>query len=508
MACGLARLLWRDQCGAIAPLYALVFFGLVGMVGVGFDFGRMMAMDSELQNAADQAALAAVSQLNGQTDAMSRATDAAQDAFATAASEWVNVTRLSNVDDDGDGNPQPITGLTFRFYADYDYDAEAPTGELDPETDPGEDARVVTVIVNGRRLFYALTPVVGAFSSGDITAAATATLQKASCDVVPFMFCAPSTGFGSEEDRGKGMRLHMLANASDLFAPGNFGFLDIDYNTKGNPNRRLGINTQGGICIGEEIESDPGNRASEVPPFNTRFDRYENSANGLNCNSDGDFCAAENVRQSYVQVQTFNNRVTPTADCAATPTNNGAWTTRPEGGYPKESCIAAGTCSFGSGTTDADWSTYMARNHPGVDVSTIPTTGDGLTRYDVYNWERDNNRLGVVKVASTATRRNNGRYDVTNYCSYPTPRSTPFVPDVALNQKDRRVLTVAAVDCTGLNGRDVVKIQRWVDIFLVDSANTTGSDKEFIAEVIGPAARPDGASGFQNFGRGKAVLIR
>ena len=38
------------------------------------------------------------------------------------------------------------------------------------------------------------------------------------------------------------------------------------------------------------------------------------------------------------------------------------------------------------------------------------------------------------------------------------------------------VLTVAAVDCTGLNGREPVKILRWVDIFLVDSANTSGAD--------------------------------
>jgi len=70
------------------------------------------------------------------------------------------------------------------------------------------------------------------------------------------------------------------------------------------------------------------------------------------------------------------------------------------------------------------------------------------------------------------------------------------------------VLTVAAVDCTGLNGREPVKILRWVDIFLVDSANTSGADKEFMAELIGPAKPPGGGAGFQKFGRGKAVLIQ
>ena len=55
---------WRDEGAAIAPLYALALFGLIGMAGVGWDYGRLMAMDSELQNAADQAALAAATQLD------------------------------------------------------------------------------------------------------------------------------------------------------------------------------------------------------------------------------------------------------------------------------------------------------------------------------------------------------------------------------------------------------------------------------------------------------------
>jgi Flp pilus assembly protein TadG len=518
---GFLRSFRSDESGAVAPLYALMLFGLIGIGGVGFDYGRMMAMDSELQSAADAAALAAATQLNGQSDAMNVAMAAANNAFATAASAFVNETRLSNVDDDGDGDTRPITQLTFTFYSGYDYDTdnggagEGPTGLLDPATDDGEDATVVVVTVNGRELFYALTPVVGAISSGEIAASATATLQQGTCDVVPMMFCAPNPSFGTESDIGKGMRLHMLPNATDAFTPGNFGFLDIEYGTSGNPNRRLGINTQGGVCVSGVVESDPGDRAAEVPPFNTRFDRYENSASGLNCNGAGDFCAAQNVRKNYVQRQERNtNASTPTLPCEATPTNNDPWEDRPDGGYPKESCIAAGTCNFGDGVTAADWTPYMNRNHGGASADTVPAAASVATRWEMYQWERDGSHMAPVKVASTSTPRLNGQgnligYQVTNYCSYPTPKAANvFTPDPALNQKDRRVLTVAAVDCTGLNGRDAVKILRWVDIFLVDSANTSGSDKEFMAEVIGPAKPPGGDSGFQTFGRGKAVLIR
>lgn len=506
---------WRDERGAVAPLYAIALFGLVGMAGVGFDYGRLMAMDSELQNAADAAALAAATQLNGQTDAMNVAMTAAQAAFATAASDYVNETRLSNVDDDGDGNTRPITQLTFAFWESYDYAADAPVGPLDPATDEGEDARFVQVTVNGREVFYALTPVVGAFSSGDVTASAMATLEQATCDVVPMMFCAPNPDFGkTDADIGKGMRLHMLPNESDAFTPGNFGFLDIEYDTQGNPNRRMGINTQGGVCVGGVVESDPGDRAAEVPPFNTRFDRYENSASGLNCDaSAGHFCAAENVRKNYVQVQLHNNRLPTETNipCAAAPTNGDPWVTRPDGGYPKESCIANGTCNFGDGMTAADWAPYMTTNHGGASASAVPSAESVATRWEMYQWELgDASRMAATRVHQEISAPNNaGRVDVTNYCSYPTPDpDNVFTPDAGLNQKDRRVLTVAAVDCTGLNGRDAVKILRWVDIFLVDSANTNTSDKEFMAELIGPAKPPGGGSGFQTFGRGKAVLIR
>ena len=64
---------WHDEGAAIAPLYAMALLGLITAAGVGMDYGRMMAMDSELQNAADQAALAAATQLDGGDDAMTRA---------------------------------------------------------------------------------------------------------------------------------------------------------------------------------------------------------------------------------------------------------------------------------------------------------------------------------------------------------------------------------------------------------------------------------------------------
>ena len=54
-----------DQRGAVAPLIAVALFALIAVAGIAFDYARVAGMDTELQSAADQAALAAASQLDG-----------------------------------------------------------------------------------------------------------------------------------------------------------------------------------------------------------------------------------------------------------------------------------------------------------------------------------------------------------------------------------------------------------------------------------------------------------
>jgi Flp pilus assembly protein TadG len=67
-----------NEGGAVAPTVALSLFALIGAGGIAFDYARMASLDSELQNAADQAALAAASQLDGELGACSRAVSAAR----------------------------------------------------------------------------------------------------------------------------------------------------------------------------------------------------------------------------------------------------------------------------------------------------------------------------------------------------------------------------------------------------------------------------------------------
>src|SRR6476469_3373809 len=143
--------LWRNESGEVAATYSIALMGLIVIAGVGYEYTRMAAVDSELQNAADQAALAAATQLDREDGACERASNAAVGLLS-------NLTMLSN---DGGGNPITITGERdcdatgmIRFYQDRE--------KTEPATSDDE-ANLVEVHVNPRRAVYALTPVMASF---------------------------------------------------------------------------------------------------------------------------------------------------------------------------------------------------------------------------------------------------------------------------------------------------------------------------------------------------------
>src|SRR3954466_9533014 len=71
------RTFLRNTDGAVAPTIALSLVGLLAAGGIAFDYARLATMHTELQDAADQAALAAASQLDGGSGACPRGGGAA-----------------------------------------------------------------------------------------------------------------------------------------------------------------------------------------------------------------------------------------------------------------------------------------------------------------------------------------------------------------------------------------------------------------------------------------------
>ena len=498
-----------DQGGAISPLYAIVLLVLIALAGVGFDYGRLMAMQSELQNAADQAALAAATQLDGRAGAMARARDAAQNAFT-------NETRVSN-----DGEGRGITDLTVTFFDGYEDDQ---VGNVVPEGGDDADAAVVRVSVNGRGIFYALTPVVGAISREGMTAHAMAMLKEAVCNTPPIMVCVDRDDFPLPADEGLGLRMRWKSsNDLEGLAPGNWGFLNI--RGQKDSQYELGENHYNVCADLENVVTEPGFRNTEPDALNTRFDMPKGK---LSCQDNGDFCPAEGTRKNrairFAGTVTSPKTTLTIAEvraqltCPSTvPANKPTWThfdaiktiDRPTvNNFRLDTCFYTGTCSYlGDGAWDID--AYLAAHHPGVSKA-IFTTG---SRYEVYQWELEDrlHRLAPKIVGFDPDSKPqkvgaNYRHAISYYCAYPQPQfSQPLAPSAT--QKDRRILTVAAAKCRGVSGRKPIDILAWMDVFLLEPSEPA-EPGTIIAEVVGPALKPGNLSGFQYYGKGRAVLIR
>jgi Flp pilus assembly protein TadG len=520
---------WTDRRAAIAPLYAIALFALIGIAGVSLDYGRLMAMSSEMQNAADQAALAAATQLDGKSDSLTRAQTAVTQYFANAAPSGtggelvVNRTILAN-DKKGSG----LTDVSFTFYTSYDRNADT-FGSI---TTDGTQAHVVMVKVLSRRAYYALTPVVDAISTRDITVDAVAGLDTRICQIPPLMICARDVNFPSPSDIGKGVLMEP-GSQNGAWTPGTFGYLDFGRGAAGVKALLEGGGTTNQCTSSLNVQAQSGNMASAPSALNTRFDLYINPYTPADCTANGANCPAPNTRKDLVRAETWtfkNQMSTPTRPaCSSTLTASntstlkvtvGDWQELPATslpassqvqGFPRDTCHYSGTC-LDNKYGDGNWNlTGYRAAHPNVPV--------GLTtRYDIYKWEKANPALAMqpalansgdpVVKSSCAGQSNNCDYTWTNYCSYPAPVQATTANT---QTRDRRVISVAAVDCAGSSNHQF-EVKRWVDVFLTEpslnrtNANTQAS--QIYGEVIGAATRPDSASAFQYYGRNRVVLLR
>jgi Flp pilus assembly protein TadG len=66
----------RNEAGAVIVTVALLLFLLLGFMGLALDLGHLFIIRTELQTSMDACALAAAQELNGQPDALARATNA------------------------------------------------------------------------------------------------------------------------------------------------------------------------------------------------------------------------------------------------------------------------------------------------------------------------------------------------------------------------------------------------------------------------------------------------
>ena len=498
----------RNDDGAVAATYALALTGLILMAGVGFDYGRLAAMDSELQNGADQAALAGATQLNG-------AQFACQRASAAALNLVTNTTVVANDSSTVSITSEPACDATgnIRFWQDKDR-ATAATSDA--------NAHFIEVTVATRSVDYAFTPITGLIH-GSSFAAAMAGLGSSVCKVPPVFMCNPDQTNDSEftiaNYIGKGIRL--IANdGGSTYGSGNFGYLEASGGNGAQAiAQALGRTTVPGDCISaDSVLTKTGANVSVLDALNTRFDVY---ANGLNqaCGSSNGLCPpSANSRKDLMHKGGTNN-------CQFAPGNGNGWREAPRPylpasgttpltqaqingtspmGYPRDMCHAisnTGNCTGGQvGTGTWDRNAYFKTNSSNYAVSFDVSGAFGTatpTRYQVYKYE-----------AANAGSRLQTQTDAGH-----TSRPQPYCqsPGVAVNsaEPDRRVLSVAVINCTGANLNAPLTPTKWIDVFLtepsINRARTAQSD--VYVEVVGATTLGGGSAAAQLIRRDVPYLV-
>ncbi|WP_237060959.1 TadE/TadG family type IV pilus assembly protein [Loktanella sp. M215] len=458
----------RDEDGAIIALFAVMLAVFLGVIALGFDFGRQAATQSELQSFADNVALAAAGELDGASDAITRANGAAA-AFITDTQTY------------GEGS-QSLGGagdFVLTFYASRT-DAGAGRTESRPQL-----ARFVRATVADRRVrgtfSRAFTRLTGRAGGPEtVGASAVAGFSKYACNTTPLTFCAPLLNARADlSDLKKGVSLDLSVDPNQL-VPGTISLvkntvplIDVDgiCNTLSGINLDLCLLAARGertSCLAQDgIEVTTGNRLPTVK-------------------------AGLNVRLGIFDAATTNLKTNPLY--AAVPNLLGAagvnqCTNTPEGfpNLPRDDCQRSGSCGV---TGNASWATGRAELVTKYYGGTDPFP-QAKTRFEFYN----------AMVSAQASGSSGGLVGgllggtvggvVGGLLGGATPQVLPLCAPVLDRDPNRRLVVAAAIDCSGLSANadlSNVPVLDFVELFLNSPAEANGSNTINV-EVVGRLGR-------------------
>ena len=544
----LMRRLASDSRGAVAPTVALSLVALLATGGIAFDYARLATMDSELQNAADQAALAGASQLDGQSGSLSRAAAAARSLLANQTllgNDTCGVAVETGITSSACGASTGGSAERIFFYTSK-ANAETDTSPLAASAAVAADDltyKFIKVAVIGRQAKYALTPIVGALSSGTVGAEAVAGLGSAICKVPPVMLCNPDEAIGNTDETLKfnatpGFGLRLVTG--DATVPGNFGWLEAGL---GNGTQALagalGYNVPGGDCQAiTGVTTKTGMDTAVLNAFNTRFDVYANG--NTTCPAQGGgicspsrntrkdlVCKPNNANNACANNATWDEASSPYHPTSTSPLPITGGATDPSiMGYPKDLCqavdrktVLASSCSIkGTGTWDRD--AYFRVNYGWTTQAqwtagtSLPTTA---SRYDVYKWELAN---PLVTIASKTKGIDSPQLISGTEAGFGYPATGTAGVTASPTQPDRRRISAAVLNCRALNLRGKstnVPVPEWIELFLVEPAINRADkgggklytdQKDIYVEIIGETKMGAGQTAGQVVRRDTPFLVK
>jgi len=247
--------------GAVLVTVLLLMMLLLGFMGVALDFGRMFVVKGELQTALDSCALAAAQELDGQPDALTRA--------STAGIVTGNMNRVNFQSPSWNGQALTGTSITYR---DSDYVSTTTPAAA-------RYAQCASTQSSPTLLLPALGQFTGTPSHGPTTlnvgsfAVATRGSTQTSCPL-PLALrpraggSAPHYGFS----RGEWVVLLMGQNAA---ASGQIGWANLDGSNSASQTEAE-LAGRCGARVGDRLGT-PGVQSSVADVWNVRFGIYKNS---------------------------------------------------------------------------------------------------------------------------------------------------------------------------------------------------------------------------------------
>lgn len=456
------------QRGAFLAIMAVLIIALLGFASLAIDVGRILVMRSEMQNAADTAALAAARELNSKPDALRRAMTAARAALSQNSHFGADRVLLSE-------DTLPDEAFTFFCVIGNSYDVDATDANVDLATFCGNtqayaesgpdsrkyratgdtDAHYVRVRLAPREnaednftvdlLFLPVLRLLGAgdlIGSLSLEAIALAGRNFYSCNLPPLAICDPFEASGQtfREAMPSGGTIKLKQQGSNQWTNGNFGFLKANTGP-GAAELALLLADEGlAGCIPSYVTTEPGGVTQKSKSgINTRFGIY-----GSNDDSYGN--------QYAPTVAPFSKNDAPTRYPPAPHV----------GSFPQDQTFNPTDDRFGTGQWNCQ--AYWASNHGGAPIGCTP----GVTRWEVYNYEIDNGLLTAAMVDEN-----------------------PAGP------RERRLLHTAVLSCNALGlsggrtGTPVFRPDGYAKIFLTEPASGP-PQANIVGEYVGWAEESDG----------------
>ncbi|TIV67861.1 MAG: hypothetical protein E5V74_03305 [Mesorhizobium sp.] len=487
------RAFWHDQRGVALILVSIMLPAIIGFSILVIDMSRAGNLQNDLQKGADAMALATAAELDGTSDAITRA----DRALATLVANRFNFSTLSG--------PQALAaaGVTRRYLRSIPATLNGVAGDARPITSADVITDEVTDAVNARFVEVRVTPVgfsaifpiqfISASSSGSWTigAVAVAGFRSSVCDYTPVFICNPYEMVNGTNNAGgitleqaatsqQYRRRQILLRDNGYYQPGNFAFLA---SPEGNGAQALEASLARVKPVGcyaqDGVDTEPGQNTGPVQDgLNARFGisrSYIGSANG----------PAKNVRMGLKSINCNNGQTDFETDV-----NKGV-------GLEKDSCQMTGTCTLMGGrmgTGNWNASRYWTVNHP--TRGALPSSLVGATRYEMYRYELDPD-------GNPATNDS-----IVGDASIGGETGNPSCSQTPVTTVDRRILYGAIIDCQaigGFNGRATnIPVHAFGSFFITEPIKDS---KDIYVELVDITGK-GGRGTLDNFLRDEAQLYR